>query len=663
VPDETTDKSSAADVAKASVGETADSVPSAGVAASKKTPCRNALFPLGVNYYPVDAAARGQDDWYAGDIAEDLAAFAEAHMTLVRVFISWKAYEPQVGRYSDSAEERLLSIAEVAREHGLRLVICFFADDRLSGLLDVPWGGKRDPRFDAYLIQREVALVQRIVNRFRAEESVFAWDLANEAFCSGFSSAEHMSEWAEGLRDAIREIDRKRPIMLSVDPETLFRHTGVDARSALAECEIAVSHATAPYRAYAAEGPLLSGPPTYLESFLLHSTTGSAPVLLDDVGVHSLGNSLAEEAAAIRCSLYSGLMNRADGVLLRRWRDLDTERREPYFRDPLEVLVGVRDTLGVAKPAMAELKSFSRVAACLDLRRYTLTQERTAVLVPAERYEPLPSLAGLFDPRACLEAYVSAKEAHIPVTVVHEEDPYDSLSVIVVPSAFSLAEETWERLGEWVQGGGSLILSYGGGDADPAVRGLFGVEFLGDGGPRQRATCRVAQPDVLGSLVSFDTRLDLNAFALLGQGGATVVATDAKGSPILTLHQYGQGRAVFVAAPLERALAQGDPWAADPSVKSLLWTVYGAVAGAAGCGAPLVCDTPAVEIALFSGADDDILLLLNHSPEKVVAGLGLERKVATIVDVRGGSPAPVGDSSFGVPIAESGVAALRLTYG
>lgn len=631
-------------------------------AVSAKRPRRNPLFPIGVNYYPLDSESEAWDDWYAGDIAGDFAAFAKARMSVVRVFVSWKMYEPQVGQYSEVAEERLLDIIEAAREHGLQLVVCLFADDRLSDLLDVLWGKRRNPRSDEYLIQREVALVQRIVNRFRAERSIMAWDLANEAFCNGFSSTEEMENWVETLRDAVREIDPERPILLSIDPETLFREAEIDAFAALQECEITVSHATASYRAYAAAGPIDSGPSTYLESFLLRSAARGMPVLLDDVGVHSLDYSLAEEAAAMRCALYSGLMNRATGVLIRRWRDLDTERREPYFLDPFEVLVGVHDTSGVAKPAMSELLSFSQVVSRLDLRRYTLVPERTGILMPAERKEPLPSLAGLFDPRACLEAYVSAKEAHIPVKVIHEEEPYEHISVIIVPSAFSLADQTWEHLGEWVQGGGSLILSYGGGDTHPVVRDLFGVEFLGDGGSRRRVTCRVAQPDVLGPLTSFDATLDLPAFALLGQGGATVVATDAKSSPLLTLHNQGQGRTVFVAAPLERALAQGRHRVPPEAIRSLLRTVYGAVADAAGCGGPLVCDTPVVEVAVFSSDIDDVVLLLNHSAEKVTAGLACERKVATIADVRGGSPVDVGDTSFGVPLGPNGAAALRLSY-
>ncbi|MDO8914681.1 MAG: cellulase family glycosylhydrolase [Coriobacteriia bacterium] len=625
-------------------------------------PRRSATFPLGIDYWPMDDEIASFTEWYAGDIEADFAAFAEARLTLVRIFISWKYFEQQVGNYDEEASQRLERLVAAARDNGLQLIVCFFADDRLAELCDVTWGKRRDPRTDPYLIQRQVSLIQRIVSLYRAEKAVFAWDLANEAFCTGFKSAKDLGTWVRTLREAVREVDPERPILLGADPETLLRVSGVDARNAIDECEFAISHVTAPYQAYAAEGPVISGPATYLDSFLLRSARRDLPVLVDGAGVHSLDYSAAQEAGYLRTVLYGSLMNRGAGVLLRRWRDVETERREPYFRDPFEVLVGVKAIDGTPKPALAEVDRFARVAARLDLRRYTPQPERVAVLIPAERYEPLPSLAGLYDPRSCLQAYISAKEAHLPVDIVREGDELGGFSVLLIPSVGRLLQGTWRELTEFVQAGGVLFASYGGGDADPAVRELFGVEFLGDHGSRATLRCRVAQPDALGPLVSFDAKLAVPHFALLGGGGATVIATDAKGSPLLMQHSYGSGRAVYLAAPVERALAQGDTWAAPPAVRAMLRTVYGALSRAAGAALPLACDTPEVEIALFNGEQDDIVLLLNHSPETLTATVTAERLIASIADVRGGQPTSVGSPAFGVPLGPNGAASLRVVW-
>jgi endo-1,4-beta-mannosidase len=651
--------------APTAAGEPAAAAVATGQPATK-APRRNPLFPVGTSLYAYDDEFEHWDNWYARDLDDDLGLLAEARFALTRIFVSWKVIEPQVAQYDDDALQRLADIVRAARAKKLQVIVCLFGDDRHAELLDVPWGKKRDPRTDAYLIQRELALVQKVVGQLRADAGVFAWQLGNEAFLSGFTEKSELDEWVMLVREAVRELDPDRPMTLGIDAETFFRGTGVDARDAVNSCEFAVSHVTAAYRAYAAEGPITSGPSTYLESFLLRTARGSSggtkPVLLDDVGTFSLDFSAAEEASAMRTALWSGLANRAAGALTRRLRDMSTERREPYFLDPFEVLVGLVGEGAELKPSFVEANRFVRAAARIDLKAFVASPERTAVIMPSERFNALPDLASLFDPRACFSAFIGAKEAHLPVAVIHEEDEFTEHSVLFLPSAFNLADETWERLAAFVQGGGALVLSYGGGDAHPGIRDLFGVEFRGDAGPRSVLSCRVAQDDMLGALESFDAHFEVSNFALLSGGIATVVATDEKGSPLLTVNQLGQGRAVYIATPLERAIAQGDPWATPAPVRHLLREVYGAVARAAGCGAAVGCDVPEVEVALFQGESEDVVVLVNHAPFKVMPTLTVDRRIASITDVRGGTPIAVGGATFGVGVEHNGVLALRLSY-
>ena len=285
--------------------------------------------------------------------------------------------------------------------------------------------------------------------------------------------------------------------------------------------------------------------------------------------------------------------------------------------------------MATPKPAMAEVEAFARAAARIDLRRYTLPTERMAVVIPSERYEPLPNLAGLYDPRACLQAFVGAKEAHITVTVARESDELAGFSVLIIPSAFKLEDETWERLSEYVQGGGSIVLSYGGGDSHPAIREIFGVEFLGDGGARDEISCRVAQHDVLGDAdllrcaardpelrAARPRRVDRRRHRCQGQSRPHGEPARA-GARGLSWHSRSSAR-----------LRKATPGPLHRLSRRCCRTVYGAVADAAGCGAPVECDTPEVEIALFSGEEDDIIVLLNHAPTECTAELTFERAVA-----------------------------------
>lgn len=630
--------------------------------AGKKTLRRNALFPVGVNYHPINAESDGWEEWYRNDFVSDFEKLAAARFSMIRVLLSWKVLEPQVGQYDEDSLERLSDLLAAARENRLQVLVCFFADDRHAELVDVSWGKRRDPRTDQYLVSRQVSLVQKVVNRFRGESAIFAWDLANEVFLSGFDNLSDLESWTIAMREAVREIDPHRPITLSLDPSTYLKRTGIDARPVIDRCEFAVTHSTADYRMFAVLGPSADTTGSYLDSFLLRVAARALPVLMDDAGPGSLESSPVEEAAQVRTALYAGLMNRAAGVILRRYKDMDTERREPYYSDPFEVLTGIADTDGRPKVTFSEVEAFIRVVAGIDLRNYKQTQERVAVLLPAEVRDSLPNMAGAYAPRACFRAYIAAKEAHLPVAIAQEGDLADAYAMLVAPSAFRFEDSTWEELAGFTQSGGSLVMSYGGGDAHPSVREIFGVEFLGDSGARETLSCRVAQGEVFGSLRSFDATVDVPHFALLGSAGATVVATDSKGSPLLTLNHFGQGKAIYIAAPAERVLAQAAPWTAPLAVGNMLREIYGSVARKTGCALPLSCDRHSVEVALFSGENDDIVVLFNHAREKTVVTLTFERKIAHIADVRGDRPVTVNDVSFGLTVDGGAGIALRIAY-
>lgn len=619
-------------------------------------------FLVGASLYPTDSEAMTPEQWYERDLNSDLDALATVGGGIVRLFVSWRVLEPQVGRYDDEMLDRLAALVSDAGRRKMRALVCLFADDRAAELNTVTWGTRRDPRTDPYLVQRGADLATRVAGRLAREGALLGWQLGNEAFLSGFDSYEELEEWFDAIHGAIAEVDRTHPVALGAHAESLLLSTGIDARPLIERCGLHLSHATSAYRAYAAGGPLGSGPSTYLDSFLARLARTDAPVLVDEVGVDVQSHSVAEQAAHVRTTLWGALANRAAGALVRRMRDMETDRREPYFIDPFETLVGVADNDGLAKPALLEIAEFTKTLAKLDLREYAAAPERAAIVMPADRYEPLPAVSGLFAPRACFQSFITAKRAHVPVSVVHEGDDLSSYLLLIVPSAMSLAEQTWSRLAEFVNGGGTLLLSHGGGDAHPAIREIFGVEPLGDDGPRETFSCRVAQPDALGALRSFDASLPLPNYALLSSSGASVVATDAVGNPLLTVNQSGQGRAVYIATPLERAIAQGDPWATPRAVVDFATQVYEAVAGSTGCSAPISCDAPDVEIAVFQGDTNDVVVLINHASKPLTATLSASCAVSSVQPLRGGSAVAVGGASFGVPLGPSAVSVLRVEY-
>ncbi len=616
-------------------------------------------FFVGVDYQPIDDERRA-GDWYELDYPGDFAAIAAGGLRRLRLTCAWRLMEPQVGQYDEAVLARLDALIAAAAAAGLEVVLCFFAHDSLAALSEAPWATGRDAYTDTYVFERQAEFARHIVSRYKEEPAIVAWELADAAYLRGFTTEPALEAWTLALRAAVRTIDEDRPLRLGIDAETHLRATGVDARPAIDLCEEAAVESSAEYAAYAVGGAPGGRIGSHLDGFLLRLALDELPAVAEGIGPRDLEGSPAEDVVRLRTGLYSALMNGASGAMLRRWRGLLTEPRAPYHVDPEESLAGVCLTDGTPTAMLAEVGRFAAVAAAVS--GYELVPDRVAVLMPAERYQVLPSLAGIRTPRTCLAAYVAAKEAHLPVTVVREGDRVVRVHVMIVPGASALDAETWRSLAAFVQAGGAAVLSYGGGDADPTLREIFGVEFLGDDGPRTSLSCRVAQADLLPGVSTFTSPIPVPHFARLGGGSATVVATDRDGAPLVTLRQYGQGRALFVAAPLERMLSEADPASAPDAVWTLVRGIYAGVAGASGAAAALRCDRPDVEFAHFIGTDDDIVVLLNHAGLAQSATLVFPREVADVSDVRGGTPVRVASTAFGVPLTAFGTASLRVTY-
>lgn len=621
---------------------------------------RNAFFATGALLPALDAESDAPENWYARDIGTDLDRLRSAGCSLVRIHVSWRLTEPQVGRYDDDVLARLDDVLASLLERKLKAIVCMFADDRHAELSNVTWAGRRDPRTDPYLLERERAFVSHVTARLQANKAVFAWELGSEAFFSGFGDAETCAEWTGALRDAIRERDARRPIGFGACTETLAHATGIDTRVAAATCDYGLAHVTAGYRAQLAAGPLAERAGTYLPAFLVHLARHQGPVLLDEVGPHDQSSSVADEARALRLAAWTTLANRGAGVLVSRVRDLRTDRREPYFVDPYQALVGVLDEDGEPKPAYRELGAFMEQVSALDVAAHHLVAEKTAVVVSAERYEPLPSLGPVYAARDAFQAFCAAKRAHLPVTVCTPSDGLDGYRMLVLPSIGALSDAFAEQLGTFVRQGGTVVASSGGPVPPSLLRDVFGLETLGDGGPRSTLSVRVAQPGVLGELESFDAALPLPSFSLLAPITATVLVTDPSGSPLVTSNSLGTGRALFVAAPLERAVAQYDPELVPFAATELLKEIYAASARMAGCPPPIECDAPDIETALFAGDGSDVVVLINHGRARTTAHLRSSRDVGSVSGLGEGAATSVGGREFSVTVPGHGAVALHL---
>jgi endo-1,4-beta-mannosidase len=621
----------------------------------------SADFLLGTNYHPLDRERQSWSEWYALDPSADFQAMAEMGMSIVRVFFSWHMFEPQVGQYEDEVFERLDTLIAAAKRNGLAVILTLFDDDGTSELLTMSWRQGRDIVRDDYMLQRAIQVAQRVGTRYRGEKAILGFDVLGPAPAHELPKSERFGVWFASMVEALREAGAEQRVTVGADSEGLMEATGVRIDERLAAAGFRCSNVTPATMAYLTGDPSVTPRSTYVDAFLAKLGHRGAPVIANAVGVATMDETCEREADHLRVALASLFVNRAAAGLARRWRDLETEWRDPYGRMPFESPVGLHFTDGAERPAADEIRGVAELVAAVDAEGFSWEPERAAVIMPGERYASGDSLARMVSPRSTFAAFVTAKRSHIPVDVIVEGDPFDGYSLVIVPSVQAVEQGTWPQLASFVDAGGTALMSYGGGDVTQAFCELFGLEFMGDMGRRAGLATKPGQETVLGGIPALDTHVEFPHFALVSVSGAGIVATDTKGNPLLTVHSKGQGKAIFCAAPIERALS--DVGAEAPvTLHAFARSLYRGAARLAGAGAAYECDSPALELAVRSGENgaSDILIAINHDPYDVRAAIASERGVAKIADLLTGREAAVRTDKFVLPVLAHEVRALRL---
>jgi len=517
-------------------------------------------FLLGVNYWASHAGADMWNQWREDIVEQDLEKLSQYGVNTLRVFPNWKDFQCVEPMLSDNhsvreyrmvgdrlpenpwyLEETMLSrfesLCAIAQKHNIQLIVGLLTG-WMSGRLYVPVALYERNIFRDPLAQYFAQLfVKGFVERMKDKTAIYAWDLGNEVNCMGDpGSREAAYSWSSMVVNAIRACDRSRPIVSGMHSLELEGIWNVQDQGYLTD--ILTTH---PYPFWVEHAQL-----TPLNSFrtLLHATAqtqyyatvGGKPCLVEELG--SMGPmNLSEELAAefLKTNLWSNWAHGAPGVLWWCAFDQTELTAPPYDWNMFERELGMVQTSGEAKPALLQMKKFSRQLEELDL---DLPPKKTdGVCILSWRQDH----AGI-----AFMSFLLAKQAGLTLEFAHCDQPLPASNLYFLPSVHTdnMSRRRYMELKQRVFDGATLYISVRDGTFTE-FEALTGMQVISGAKSGKNGFMQYGQLQL--------PYVKPHQFRLR-QTRAEILATDEGGEPCFTVASYGKGKVYFLNLPLEEML-------------------------------------------------------------------------------------------------------------
>ena len=307
----------------------------------------------------------------------------------------------------------------------------------------------------------------------------------------------------------------------------------------------------------------------------------------------------------MRALSYQAMARGADGVMFFQWRASKAGAEKfhgamvPHYGPTGRVFQEVK-ALGTELKQLAPLAG-SRTSAKIAL--IVSWENRWAI--------ELESKPTQFDYAAIVaEFYHPIWEANLAVDVISPEAPLEGYAVVVAPALYQISQTESDRLKQYVEKGGTLVMSYFSGVADKRDHIWLG------GYP---ATLK----DVFGLVVEEWQPLlpgETNALVLEGEAESTrcsrfceliqlhgaqplarYTGNSFAGRAAITTHRFGHGEAIYIGT-------QPEP--------EFLQRLFARIFSARGLKPPVAAE-PGVELAVRGNDQDEFLFVINHQPTEV----------------------------------------------
>ena len=581
-------------------------------------------FFVGANYWASHAGTFMWRNWNAEQVEKDFQILHTNGVEVLRVFPLWCDFqkltdhrqyagnhveyryneEPlgdsMVGQAAMDPEmlERFHIFCQLANKYQIKLIVGLLTG-WMSGRLYVPIALEhRNLINDPEAIRWEILFVKTFVHELKNESAIIAWDWGNECNCLSTHTLTEMWLWGNIITSTIRLEDNIRPIISG-----LHGSNPDDIKNMGEVADILTTH---PYPLFTPHCDV-----DYLDSYrsAFHaacqtrfvSDIGRKPAFAEEIG--SFGPTISSDkcsALYARNSAWNSFAHNCYGFLWWCAHDQTELLHTPYDWNSMERELGLIKVDGTPKETIKELQALSKI-----VHQHPLTKHRTnAIALKTNSNDPW----GI-----AFMTFMLAKKANFDISFHDAKTTIPKSDVYLLPSISGTTiiprHQYYELLRRVKEEGATLYISSGYSGLQPFDN--FGFEIDS-----------IAKADCPGRIISKEYNLDLKVERTYsirpGKVTAKVLACDENNNPVFTVSQYGKGKLIFLAMPLEYSLVEAKRAFQENAPNYA--NVYKVIAEISNINRVVYCDDSMISLTEHpcKNGNIDIVAVNNSNDDKIV---------------------------------------------
>ncbi|MBR4296056.1 MAG: beta-mannanase, partial [Clostridia bacterium] len=525
-------------------------------------------FEVGVNYWASHAGTEMWNRWDESVVESDFARLAKYNMKVVRVFPLWSDFQPIKMYYKFAQQEKEIRVhgkpldpstpeglagidpvmierfekmCRLAEKYNLKLIVGLITG-WMSGRIFAPSALERlNLITDDQAILWEIRFVRYMVNRFKNEKTIFAWDLGNECNCMGPATRPQYVRWIADISMAIRCEDSKRPVvsgMHGIFPDNAVKPTPSDMREFV---DVMTTH---PYPLFTRH--CNTDPMNEMKSALhataesrLYADLSSHPCIVEEIGV--LGDMMISKKLSgdyIRASALSSWAHDLRSFIWWCANEQSTLEAPPYDWGAVERELGIFNLDGSPKPACISLSNVQCFVDSFEKEFGSLPERLTDAVCIITRDQDSWGVA--------FGTFMLAKQAGLDITFAYADETLPDASTYLMPSIVGdspMNKCSFKKILDKVENGATLYISN-----DSMI--IDGFENLTgncvDINTQSGNSYNVDLPS--GGSVKLQATSDI----LLHSTTSKVICCDENGTPAFTVNSYGKGKVYYCNYPIEK---------------------------------------------------------------------------------------------------------------